>query len=96
MSTTVIRAIGELTPPPPEPIAVQIVEVHAGWIGLRAGDQTIGVAYVSSGSPAWVVDPNIPGVPTLPAFLVTNKSEAIDALTQVGHIYVAAKTGELK
>lgn len=96
MSTNVIRAIGELTPPPPEPIAVQIVEVHASRIELRAGDQIIGVARVSNGGPPWVVDPNIPGVPALPAFLVTNKSEAIDTLTQIGHIYVAAKTGEIK
>ncbi|EIT89460.1 hypothetical protein [Mycobacteroides abscessus] len=96
MSTTVIRAIGELTPPPPEPIAVQIVEVRASRIDLRAGNQTIGVATLFSGGPSWVVAPNIPGVPTLPVFLVTNRSEAIDALTQVGHIYVAAKTGELK
>lgn len=96
MSTTVIRAIGELTPPPPEPVAVQIVEVHASRIELRAGDQTISVATLFSRGPSWVVDPSIPGVPPCPAFLVTNKSEAIDALTQVGHIYVAAKTGELK
>lgn len=96
MSTNVIRAIGELTPPPPEPIAVQIVEVHASRIELRAGDQIIGVARVSNGGPPWVVDHNIPGVPALRAFLVTNRSEVIDALTQVGHIYVAAKTGEIK
>ncbi|MCU8690106.1 hypothetical protein OE265_07790 [Mycobacteroides abscessus] len=96
MSTNVIRAIGELTPPPPEPIAVQIVEVRAGRIDLRAGDQTICVATTFSVGPSWVVAPNIPGVPTLPAFIVTSKSEAIDALTQVGHIYVAAKTGEIK
>ncbi|SIK65968.1 Uncharacterised protein [Mycobacteroides abscessus subsp. abscessus] len=96
MSTTVIRAIGELTPPPPEPIAVQIVEVHASRIELRAGNQIIGVATLFRGGPSWVVDPNIPGVPPFPAFLVTNKPEAIDALTQFGHIYVAAKTGEIK
>lgn len=96
MSTTVIRAIGELTPPPPEPISVQIVEVRAGRIDLRAGDQTICVATTFSVGPSWVVAPNIPGVPPFPAFLVTNKPEAIDALTQFGHIYVAAKTGELK
>lgn len=96
MNTTVIRAIGELTPPTPEPIAVQIVEVFADRLELRAGDQTIGVANLFRGGPSWAVDPNIPGVPPYPAFLVINRSEAIDALTQFGHIYVAAKTGELK
>ncbi|WP_100485589.1 hypothetical protein [Mycobacteroides abscessus] len=96
MSTNAIRVIGELTPPPPEPIAVQVVEVHAGRIELRAGDQTIGVAYVFSGGPPWVVTHTIPGVPSHPAFIVTSKPEAIDALTQAGHIYVAAKTGEIK
>ncbi|SIA69360.1 hypothetical protein [Mycobacteroides abscessus] len=96
MSTNVIRAIGELTPPPPEPIAVQIVEVHASRIELRAGSQIIGVATLFRGGPSWVVDPNIPGVPPFPAFLVINKSEVIDALTQFGHIYVAAKTGAIK
>ncbi|RIR35612.1 hypothetical protein [Mycobacteroides abscessus] len=95
MSTTVIRAIGELTPPPPEPIAVQIVEVHASRIELRAGNQTISGA-ITFGTGSWAVGFTIPGVPSHPAFIVTNKSEAIDALTQVGHIYVAAKTGELK
>ncbi|WP_078344555.1 hypothetical protein [Mycobacteroides chelonae] len=96
MSDNVIRDIGEFDPPPPAPIAVQIVERGPSRLELRAGERAIGTAVVFNLGPEWVVDFHIPGIPPVPAFLVTNRSEAIDALTQVGHIYFIAKSGELK
>lgn len=96
MSNKVIRDIGELDPPPPAPIAVQIVEQGASRLELRAGDRVIGTAVVFNPGPSWVVDFTIRGIPPLPAFLVTSRSEAIDALIWVGHIYVAAKRGEIE
>lgn len=96
MSDTVIRDIGEIDPPPPAPIAVRIVETTPSRVELRAGDRIIGVANAFGVAPSWAVGFTIPGVPPLPAFIVTKKSEAIDALTQFGYVYVAAKAGELQ
>ncbi|AMT71943.1 hypothetical protein [Mycobacteroides immunogenum] len=96
MSDTVIEVVGEIMPPMPESIKIAVVEFSGSEdVELREGDKKLArLKRTSLGE--WLVSIELLSSHSFEGFYVTNRSEGIDALSDFGRLYHAAKTGEFK
>ncbi|ALH46902.1 hypothetical protein AVU87_gp43 [Mycobacterium phage Theia] len=91
MSTTV-REVGTITVE--TKIEIEVVKLNPDRLELRAGDQVIAAASLDDWSGKRVVDINLVSNFTN-AFYVPDENEAIDALEDIGQLYLALKKGDL-
>ncbi|QGJ97102.1 hypothetical protein SEA_PETTERN_56 [Mycobacterium phage PetterN] len=89
MSTT-IREIGKIV----SEVGVEVVKISSERLELRAGDNVIASAEVDDWSGKHLVD--IKSVSDYTnSFFVPDEGEAVDALEDIGNLYLALKKGDL-
>ncbi|AVP42090.1 hypothetical protein KIP48_gp41 [Mycobacterium phage Naca] len=89
MSTT-IREIGKIV----SEVGVEVVEISSERLELRAGDNVIASAVVDDWSGKYLVDIKSVSDHTN-SFFVPDVGEAVDALEDIGNLYLALKKGDL-
>ncbi|RIS87406.1 hypothetical protein [Mycobacteroides abscessus] len=87
MSINVIHTIGEL---PATVNYVQVVSLGADRLELRAAGQMIAEAFRRGDD--WAIDIKTPTARNLPRFILDDRREAIDALHQIGALYLDLRT----
>lgn len=95
MSINVIYTVGEL---PATVNYVQVVSLGADRLELRAAGQMIAEAFRRGDAEAfrrgddWAIDIKTPTARNLPRFILDDRREAIDALHQIGALYLDLRT----
>ncbi|WP_100525899.1 hypothetical protein [Mycobacteroides abscessus] len=87
MSINVIYTVGEL---PATVNYVQVVSLGADRLELRAAGQMIAEAYRCGDD--WAIDIKTPTARNPPRFILDDRREAIDALHQIGALYLDLRT----
>lgn len=87
MSINVIHTVGEL---PATVNYVQVVSLGADRLELRAAGQMIAEAFRRGDD--WAIDIKTPTARNMPRFILDDRREAIDALHQIGALYLDLRT----
>ncbi|SIA69398.1 hypothetical protein [Mycobacteroides abscessus] len=87
MSINVIHTVGEL---PATVNYVQVVSLGVDRLELRAAGQMIAEAFRRGDD--WAIDIKTPTARNLPRFILDDRREAIDALHQIGALYLDLRT----
>lgn len=90
MGINVIRTVGEL---PATVNYVQVVEVGEDRVELRAADAVLADAHKIGDE--WMADIKTLTARNLPRFVFDSRDEVIDALHQIGALYLDMRTGAL-
>ncbi|AKU42405.1 hypothetical protein AVT30_gp40 [Mycobacterium phage UnionJack] len=89
MSTT-IREVGTIV----VETKIEVVKISSEHLELRAGDKVIASAAVDDWSDKYLVDIKLVSDYTN-SFFVPDEGEAVDALQDIGNLYLALKKGEV-
>lgn len=87
MSINVIYTVGKL---PATVNYVQVVSLGADRLELRAAGQMIAEAFRPGDD--WAIDIKTPTARNMPRFILDDRREAIDALHQIGALYLDPRT----
>ncbi|RIS67596.1 hypothetical protein [Mycobacteroides abscessus] len=87
MSINVIHTVGEL---PATVNYVHVVSLGADRLELRAAGQMIAEAFRRDDD--WAIDIKTPTARNLPCFILDDRHESIDALHQIGALYLDLRT----